>query len=98
MPRFIAGFREAWQKNRSALATILLVLAPLIVAYALKTSVSGEAIRMRSQFMAVLLIFAGIGYAVYERRKTERRRSKRLDTPAGRYVEAESATEREAGT
>ncbi len=64
VPRFVGGFREAWRKNRLALVTILLLLAPVIVSYALKTSVSGEAVRMRSQFMAVLLIFAGIGHGL----------------------------------
>lgn len=99
VPRFVAGFREAWLKNRAALVTILLVLAPLIVSYALKTAVSGEAIRMRSQFMSLLLIFAGVGHAVYERRRAQRKRERRIDTPAGRYVEAQSAAGREkAGT
>ncbi|MFW5868743.1 MAG: hypothetical protein ACOCX2_13050, partial [Armatimonadota bacterium] len=98
VPRFVAGVREAWQKNRSALITILLVLTPLIVSYALKTAVSGEAIRMRSQFMSLLLIFAGIGHAVYQRRKAEAKASKRMDTPAGRYVATQSPERDQAGT
>lgn len=83
IPRFAAGVKEAWHKNRAALLTIMLALAPMIVAYALKTAVSGEAIRMRSQFMPLLLIFAGIGHAVRERRKaTEAQRAARLRAPA----------------
>ncbi|MFO8079360.1 MAG: hypothetical protein R6V07_03540, partial [Armatimonadota bacterium] len=99
VPRFSTGIREAWQKNRAALVAILLVLSPLVVSYALKTAVSGEAIRMRSQFMAVLLIFAGIGHAVYARRKKERKSAKRINTPAARYARATSEAERDqAGT
>jgi hypothetical protein len=83
IPRFAAGVKEAWHKNRAALLTIMLALAPMIVAYALKTAVSGEAIRMRSQFMPLLLIFAGIGHAVRERRKaTEAQRAARRRAPA----------------
>jgi len=69
IPRFGLGIREAWRKNRGALLTILLALTPIIVSYSLKTAVSGEAIRMRSQFMPLLLIFAGVGHAIKERRK-----------------------------
>jgi len=53
---------------------------------------------MRSQFMSLLLIFAGIGHAVYQRRKVEAKESKRMDTPAGRYVETQSAEREQAGT
>lgn len=90
VPRFVAGFQEAWRKNRLALVTILLILAPLVVSYALKTAVSGEAIRMRSQFLPLLLIFAGIGHAVYQQRQKERRRGRSSLTPAGRYAEVVS--------
>lgn len=69
IPRFVLGVKEAWHKNRPALLTILLALAPMILAYSLKTAVSGEAIRMRSQFMPILLIFAGIGQAIKERQR-----------------------------
>lgn len=72
-PRFGVGVREAWRKNRPALLAILLIVAPIIMSYALKTAVSGEAIRMRSQFMPILLIFAGIGHAVMARRRAERK-------------------------
>lgn len=96
VPRFAAGVREAWNKNRGALTSILLMVAPIVVSYALKTAVSGEAIRMRSQFTPLLLIFAGVGHAVYERRKAERGRRRRLDTPAARYVDAHSDGEQEA--
>ncbi len=51
----VVGFREVWRKNR---------LAPVVVGYTLRTSVTGEVFGMYSQFMAVLLIFAGIGHAV----------------------------------
>jgi glucan phosphoethanolaminetransferase (alkaline phosphatase superfamily) len=88
VPRFGAGVREAWRKNRAALISILLVVTPLIVSYALKTAVSGEAIRMRSQFVPILLIFAGIGHAVYERRKAARkRRIEERRNFAARYIE-----------
>lgn len=97
VPRFVAGFREAWRKNRPALLTILVTVLPLIVSYALKTAVSGEAIRMRIQFMPLLLIFAGIGHAVYQRRLAERRAANRHQTPAERYVEAQSETEQHVG-
>jgi glucan phosphoethanolaminetransferase (alkaline phosphatase superfamily) len=73
VPRFGVGVREAWRKNRSALLAILLIVAPIIMSYALKTAVSGEAIRMRSQFMPILLIFAGVGHAVIARRRAERK-------------------------
>ena len=69
VPRFIKGVREAWRKNRQALMAILLMVAPIIFAYALKTSVSGEAVRMRTQFLPELLIFAGIGHAVIQRER-----------------------------
>ncbi len=90
VPRFVAGVREAWNKNRPALLTILLVLAPIIVSYALKTALSGEAIRMRAQFVPVLLIFAGVGHAVYERRRTEQRQRSHKGILTMRYVEAQS--------
>ncbi len=73
VPRFAAGVGEVWRKNRPVLFAILLTIAPIIVSYALKTAVSGEAIRMRSQFMPILLIFAGIGHAVVLRRRAERK-------------------------
>ena len=69
IPRFVLGVKEAWRKNRAGLLTILLSLTPMVTSYALKTAVSGEAIRMRSQFMPLLLIFAGIGYVLKERQK-----------------------------
>lgn len=69
IPRFVLGVKEVWRKNRAGLLTILLALTPMITSYALKTAVSGEAIRMRSQFMPLLLIFAGIGYVLKERQK-----------------------------
>lgn len=70
LPWFGRGVREAWVKNRNALMAILLAVGPVIAAYALKTSVSGEAARMRTQFLPELLIFAGIGYAVTQRQRT----------------------------
>lgn len=73
VPRFAVGVGEAWRKKRSALLAILLTVAPIVVSYALKTAVSGEAIRMRSQFMPILLIFAGVGHAVIARRRAERK-------------------------
>lgn len=81
IPRFVTGVKEAWHKNRAALLTIMLALLPMVVSYSLKTAVSGEAIRMRSQFMPLLLIFAGIGYAIKEReRAAEVQRAARLRT------------------
>jgi hypothetical protein len=94
VPRFAAGVKEAWQKNRPALMAILLAVTPLIVSYALKTSVSGEAIRMRSQFVPILLIFAGIGHAVYERRKRQAKERSLARRRRLRQVEVH----REAGT
>jgi hypothetical protein len=73
LPWFARGIREAWTKNREALMAILLALGPVIVAYALKTSVSGEAARMRVQFLPELLIFAGIGHAVTQRQRVAAR-------------------------
>lgn len=72
VPRFGFGVREVWVKHRSALVTILLSVAPLIAAYALKTSVSGEAARMRTQFLPQLLILAGIGHVVWQRERRQR--------------------------
>lgn len=69
VPRFVKGVREAWRKNPQAMMTILLMVGPVIMAYALKTSVSGEAARMRVQFLPELLIFAGIGHAVVQRER-----------------------------
>jgi hypothetical protein len=71
VPRFAKGVREAWRKNPQAMMAILLMVGPVIVAYALKTSVSGEAARMRTQFFPELLIFAGIGHAVMRRERLE---------------------------
>lgn len=71
VPRFAKGVREAWRKNPQALMAILLMVGPVITAYALKTSVSGEAARMRVQFLPELLIFAGIGHAVIKRERLE---------------------------
>ncbi len=99
LPRFVTGFREAWRTNRQAAMTLLLVLAPLVVSYALKTAVSGEAIRMRSQFVPLILIFAGVGHAVYQRRKVAQRRSDRSATPTPRYAQPPSIPEsNSAGT
>lgn len=91
VPWFATGCREAWRKNRVALVTLLLVLAPLVVSYSLKTAVSGEAIRMRSQFVPVLLIFAGVGHAVRKRRRQKRKRTVVAHSPVDRYVEAQKA-------
>ena len=85
VPRFAVGVGEAWRKNRPALLAILLALTPIVMAYALKTSVSGEAIRMRSQFMPLLLIFAGVGHAVKARRRERVRERASSGTLVGEW-------------
>ena len=76
VPRFAKGVREAWRKNPQALMGILLMVGPVITAYALKTSISGEAARMRVQFLPELLIFAGIGHAVMQRERLAAREAR----------------------
>jgi len=82
LPRFVLGVREMWQKNRAGLLTIFLALTPMITSYALKTAVSGEAIRMRSQFMPLLFIFAGIGYVLKERQRLREIETSRFNRDA----------------
>lgn len=77
LPRFGKGVREAWQKNREALLSLMLLITPIVVAYAMKTSLSGEAARIRIQFLPILLIFVGIGHGVAVRRWQEKRRNVR---------------------
>ena len=72
VPRFVKGLRAAWSGNRMGTAAVLLSVGPWVLAQALKTALSGEAVRMRSQFLPELLIFAGVGYAVMEQRKQAR--------------------------
>jgi hypothetical protein len=69
VPRFVRGMRAAWRGNPMGTAAILLSIGPWVVAQALKTALSGEAVRMRVQFVPELLIFAGVGHAVMEGRK-----------------------------
>lgn len=72
VPRFVRGIWEIWQKNRPALLSLLLLIVPIVIAYALKTALSGEAMRMRIQFIPILLIFAGIGHGVIARNRPKK--------------------------
>ena len=99
VPRFGTGVCEAWRKNRPALILLLMVIAPMISGYALKTSVSGEAFRMRVQFLPVLLVFAGVGHAVRQQRKLERKQRRAEKMRYRRQPEKVSASVRDqAGT
>lgn len=73
VPCFFWGLRLAFRNRANWTATVLLTVAPIILAYALKTSVSGEAARMRTQFTSELFVFTGIGRAFLQQRKEARR-------------------------
>lgn len=80
VPAFYWGIRFAFRNRASWAATILLTVAPIILAYALKTSISGEAARMRTQFLSELFLFTGIGRVFIDQRKLARR-AKRVPIP-----------------
>lgn len=71
--RFGKGMREIWVKHRQIVMSLLLQITPIVVAYAMKTSLSGEAARIRIQFLPILLIFVGIGHGVVVRQRQEKR-------------------------
>lgn len=69
VPRFIVGLREVLRRNSPGALVVLLSVAPMIIAYALKTALSGEAIRVRTQFLPELLLFVGVGHALLRARR-----------------------------
>ena len=75
LPRLVLRIGRALKERPMWALTIILTVAPVVVAYALKTAVSGEAARMRTQFISELFIFAGIGDMLIEQRKMARLRT-----------------------
>lgn len=73
VPAFYWGLRLAFRNRPTWTMAVLLSVGPVILAYALKTSISGEAARMRTQFLPELLLFTGIGRAFILQRKQARR-------------------------
>lgn len=71
VPRFVAGVRAMWKHHRRLLVCLLLSILPIIAAYAVRVGAAGVAIRMRTQFLPVLLLIAGIGAAMRARRRLQ---------------------------
>jgi hypothetical protein len=72
VPRLYWGMRAALRLHRGWAATVLVSVVPVIIACSLKTALSGEAMRMRVQFLPELLIFAGIGHVILQARRAVR--------------------------
>jgi hypothetical protein len=64
IPRFVAGLRRVWKRNREEVLFVLCAVAPICIVFSIGTALSGEAVRYRDIFLPELLLFAGIGWAV----------------------------------
>ncbi len=63
VPKFILGLRLVWRRARAEGLFVLSALAPILVAFSIGTSISGEAMRYRDVFLPLLLCFAAVGWA-----------------------------------
>ncbi len=62
LPRLVRGVVVWWrQGRREMLAALLAFIGPMVAAYAVTTSLAGIAMRMRTQFLAMLFIIVGVG-------------------------------------
>ncbi len=83
LPRIVKGIGKALRERPLWSLTIILTVTPIIVAYALKTALSGEAARMRTQFLSEIFIFTGIGDMVIQQ---QRRAASRRVSAAGKIA------------
>lgn len=75
IPLLLMGVRRGWREERSNTLFCLIAIAPVILAYAMGTSLSGEAVRMRAQVLPVLFVFTGAGGAAYLAKKAKMARA-----------------------
>ena len=66
----VAGFREAWRRQRESVGLLILFIGPLTVFYTLTFGNAGLAFRERAQVLVLLLVFAGLGLTLKKSRET----------------------------
>jgi hypothetical protein len=69
MPKLIVGFRWTGRRLWREMVFVVSSLAPILIAFSLSTSISGEAIRYRDVFLPLLLLFAAVGWALQRARR-----------------------------
>ena len=70
IPKVVAGFREAWRRQRESVGLLILFIGPLTVFYTLTFGNAGLAFRERAQVLVLLLVFAGLGLTLKKSRET----------------------------
>ncbi|MCD6351848.1 MAG: hypothetical protein J7M26_07000, partial [Armatimonadetes bacterium] len=80
VPNFVRGFRYLWRRDRQALVILLSGLVPIVAAYSIRIAAAGLALRLRTQFLPLLLVLAALGAVISARRK------KTQPTLAQRYL------------
>jgi hypothetical protein len=63
VPKFMLGLRLVWRQAKAEAVFLLSALGPILIAFSIGTSISGEAMRYRDIFLPLLLCFAAVGWA-----------------------------------
>jgi uncharacterized membrane protein YphA (DoxX/SURF4 family) len=70
IPFLIRGLAHGWRREPTETLFVLAAIAPILVAFSVGTSLSGEAMRYRDILLPQLLLFVAVGWSL---RRTERR-------------------------
>jgi hypothetical protein len=70
-PKIVRGVRHGWRTNLPATWAMVVFALVLILAYGLVSGNVGTAYRHRAQVLPILLVFAGTGWSLVERARTE---------------------------
>ncbi|MGQ9730169.1 MAG: hypothetical protein ACUVX8_02760 [Candidatus Zipacnadales bacterium] len=83
VPKFILGLGLVWRRTKAEAVFVLSALGPILVAFSIGTSISGEAMRYRDIFLPLWLCFAAVGWAAQrETRRAVGRVTLRFREPA----------------
>ncbi len=72
LPNLVRGLRAGLRTDRVRVAIILAGIAPMVAAYAVRIVAAGVAIRLRTQFLPLFFVFAGLGADLHAKRRLAR--------------------------